>query len=131
MAKPKSAPTETQTKILDVRNKLEKVREAHTAKPSDQLAKAITGHETELKELRALDNRDRFVRVVGGRVKAARKVLRMLATNANPTSYKYDSADITKMVGVLRAEIDTLEKRFTTSLTAGASAAKSEDDFSF
>lgn len=131
MAKPKSAPTETQTKILDVRQKLELARKAHEAKPDAKTKATVESHEAELKSLRALDNRDRFVRVIGGRVKAARKALRMLAQGANPSGYKYDASDISKMCSVLRSEIDTLEKKFTTSLTAGASAAKSEDDFSF
>jgi len=131
MAKPKSAPTETQNKMAALRVTLDKARDAHKAKPDDKLAKTIEGHEAELKSLRLQDNRERFVRVVGERVRKTRAMIRALGQGANPTSYKYDASDISKMISALTTEVSAIEKRYTVSLTAGASASKVEDDFTF
>lgn len=131
MAKPKSEVTPAQKATLDARQKLEAARKANEAKTTDATKKAVADAEKVVKEAQAVENRERFVRVAGGRVKKARTAIRNLASVAAPRSYTYTSTDVDKAEQALTAEVAATVKKMRSALEKGASAAKAEDDFSF
>ena len=131
MAKPKSDETPAQKATLDARQKLENARKAHEAKPTDATKKAVADAENAVKAAQAVENRERFVRVGGGRVKKVRQALRNLAGVAAPRSYTYTLDDIAKAETAITSEMQSAFKKLRSALEKGATAAKAEDDFTF
>lgn len=130
MAKPKSDITPAQQATLDARQKLELARKAHDAKPTDATKKAVADAEKAVKDAQTVENRERFVRVGGGRVKKVRAAIRNLAGVAAPRSYNYTSADVDKAEAALKAEVETAIRKLRSALEKGGTA-KAEDDFTF
>lgn len=130
MAKPKTELTNAQKATLGARQTLENARKADEAKSSDVTKKAVATAEAAVKSAQAVENRERFVRVGGGRVKKARATLRNLAGVAAPRSYTYNASDIDKLEKVLADELASTVKKLRNALEKGTTA-KAEDDFTF
>ncbi len=131
MAKKKAEPNDAQKATLDARQKLELATKAHTDKPTDATKKHLEAMATAVKMAQHTENRDRFVRIAGGRVKKIRTAIRNLAGVAQPRSYVYAEEDVAKAESVLTAELKITLSKMRSALTRGAGAAKAEDDFSF
>lgn len=131
MAKTKSEPTAAETKLLDLRQKLEVAKKNDEAKKSDATKKAVADAENAVKDQMKIVNRERFIRVAGGRVKKARATIRNLANVAAPRTYQYDESDVAKAEAALNGEVKKTIEKMRSALTRGASAPKAEDDFSF
>lgn len=63
-------------------------------------------------------NRERFVSVVQPRANSIIKALRVLLNSAKPKTNEYSEADIAKIFGPIRQEVESVETRFKTSLTS-------------
>jgi hypothetical protein len=74
--------------------------------------------------------RERFTSVGAKRVSKALKALRNLQPVANKKSYEFSAADVDKLSGALRSELNAVETAFKNALE-GKSAAKAESGFSF
>lgn len=131
MAKPKSEPTAAQKATLAAKDKLTKAREHDTAKTTDATKKALAAAEAEFKTAQTVENRERFVRVCGGRVKSARAALRNIGKCAVPRSYTYDESDVAKAETALMDECKKAIGALRNALSKGAAVAKAADDFSF
>lgn len=131
MAKKKQEQTPAQLATLDARQKLELARNADTAKSTEATKKAVTNAENHLRTCVTTENRERFVRVAGGRVKKVRAAIRNLAAVAAPRSYNYSEDDVNKAEAAIGQEVKSCIAKMRAALTRGASAAKQEDDFSF
>ncbi len=130
MAKQKAELTAAQKATVAARAKVETARKANTDKPSDATKAALASAETQLKQCIHTENRERFVRVGGGRVKKARAAIRNFGNVASPRSYVYSEADIALAETALHDEVKKVIARMRASLTKGGTA-KAEDDFSF
>lgn len=117
--------------LLDQRQKLETAEKNHAAKPTAATEKAVADHKAEISKTAIIVNRERFVRVAGGRVKKARIAIKNLANVAAPRSYTYDESDVAKAETVLNDAVKFTIGKLRTALTKGAGAAKVEDDFTF
>lgn len=131
MAKEKSAPTPNETKLLDIRQKLEVAKKNDAAKSTDATKKAVADLEAAVKAGLTVVNRERFVRVAGGRVKKARLAIKNLANVAAPRSYTYDESDVSKAETALTAQVKSTIDALRSALTKGGGTAKAQDDFSF
>lgn len=131
MAKPKSAPTAAALATVAARDILTKAREAEKAKSTDATKKAVADAEVKFKAALATENRERFIRVAGGRVKSARVALKNIGKCAVPRSYTYDESDVAKAETALNDAVKQAIAALRNALTKGAGAAKAADDFSF
>lgn len=117
--------------VLDLRQKLEVATKNDTAKSTDATKKAVADLETAIKSAQATVNRERFVRVAGGRVKKARIAIKNLANVAAPRTYTYDESDVAKAESALLSQVKSTIDKLRSALTKGGQTAKAEDDFSF
>jgi len=131
MAKPKSEVTAAQKAVLALRQKVEVARTAHDKNGNEQNKKALEHAQGELKAAVLVENRERFVRVAGGRVVKARAAIRNLANVAQPRSYSYTEEDCDKAEKALTEEIKKSIGALRSALTKTPGAAKAADDFSF
>ena len=131
MAKEKSAPTAAETALLGARQKHEVATKAHTEKPTDKTQAAVDAAKAEVAKHLATVNRERFVRVAGGRVKKARTAIRNLANVAQPRSYSYTEEDVAKAETALGEEVKKTISKLRAALTRGPAAVKDADDFTF
>ncbi len=131
MAKTAAEQTPAQKDTLDKRQKLESAKKANTDKPSEKTAASVAVAEQELKKAVATENRERFVRVGGGRVKKARSAIRNLSNVAAPRSYTYDESDVAKVESVLGDEVKKTVSALRAALANPGKAAKAQDDFTF
>lgn len=131
MAKEKSAPTAAETALLGARQKLEVASTAHGKTPTDKTAAAVDAAKSEVAKHVATVNRERFVRVGGGRVVKARAAIRNIGNIAQPRSYSYDESDVAKAEVALQDEVKKTIGKLRAALTKGPAAAKAGDDFTF
>lgn len=131
MAKTAQEKTPAQKATLDARQKVETAAKADEAKSTDATKKHLADAKVHLTACVKTENRERFVRVAGGRVIKARTAIRNLANVAQPRSYVYDESDVAKAESTLMDEIKATMNKLRTALTRGGSAAKAEDDFTF
>ena len=131
MAKKEKTLSDTQKAVLDARQKLEAANKAHDAKPTATTEKSVADAKAALKTAQAADNRDRFVRVGGGRVKKARAAIRNLNAVAQPRSYTYSLDDVSKLENALNSEVNAVVSKLKNALANPQKAAKADDDFSF
>lgn len=131
MAKEKTPPTAAEKALLAARQKHELANKAHAEKPTDKTGAAVEAAKAEVQTHSATVNRERFVRVAGGRVKKARTAVRNISNVANPRSYSYTEEDVAKAEAALNAEVKKTIDKLRSALTKGPSVAKSEDDFTF
>jgi ribosomal protein L4 len=123
MAQKKTELTEAQKATVTAREKLEAAKKTNDAKKTKEALEHL--HSCVVAE-----NRERFVRVAGSRVRKARTILRALANVASPRSYHYSETDIAKAESVLGDELKRTIAKMRAGLTKGG-AGKAEDDFSF
>lgn len=131
MAKKAAEKTPAQKATEAARAKLTTAEKANADKPTDATKKAMTDAQSALKECIKAENRERFVRVAGGRVKKARTALRNLANVASPRSYLYDASDVDKAEKALTAELTKTLTAMRNALTSGGGSKTPEDDFTF
>lgn len=131
MAKEKSELTDAQKATLDARQKLETARKAHAEKETEATKKAVASAEEHFRKCVSTENRERFVRVAGGRVKKARAAIRNLASVAAPRSYNYNEDDVKKAETALTSEVNKAISAMRAALQRGGTAKKAEDDFTF
>lgn len=131
MAKKAAEQTPAQKATLNARQKHELAVQANTAKPTDATKAALETAAATLKAAVAVENRERFVRVGGGRVKKARTAIRNFANVAQPRSYTFDESDIAKAETALTDEVKKTIAKLRASLVKGPGATKAEDDFTF
>lgn len=132
MAKTAQEKTPAQLKVLDIRNKLEKAREADEKASTEKTKATVTALTAELKVAVTAENRERFVRVGGSRVKKARQALRNLSAVASPRSYEYSEEDVAKAEKAIMDEAKTAIGKLRSALVkGGGGAAKEADDFTF
>lgn len=131
MAKEKTPPSPAETALLGARQKHELANKAHTEKPSEKTQAAVEAAKAEVQKLVTTVNRERFVRVGGGRVKKARTAIRNLANVAQPRSYSYTMEDVAKAKAALYGEVDKTIAALEKALTKGPAAVKNADDFTF
>lgn len=131
MAKKAAELSDAAKAVLDIRQKIETAKKNDTAKSTDATKKAIADLEASLKTAIVAENRDRFVRVGGGRVKKARAAIRNLANVAAPRSYTYDESDVAKLETVLSAELSKTVSALRAALANPGKTAKAADDFTF
>lgn len=131
MAKPKSEPTAAAKATIAARDTLTKAREADKAKSTDATKKAVATAEAAFKSAVAVENRERFIRVAGGRVKSARVALKNIGKCAVPRSYTYDESDVAKAETALTDAVKSAIAALRNALVKGAGTAKAGDDFSF
>lgn len=130
MPKEKTAPSANETKLLGVRQKLETAKKNDAAKSTDATKKLVADLEAEAKATASLVNRERFVRVAGGRVKKARAAIRNLANVAAPRTYTYTENDVAAAEKAINEETAKSINALRSALTKGGTA-KSSDDFTF
>jgi hypothetical protein len=123
--------TPAQKATIDAREKLKSAEKSHADKPTDATKKAVDAAKSAVSSAVTAENRERFVRVGGGRVRKARIAIRNLANLAAPRSYTYDENDVVKMEATLLNEVKNVIAKARNALTKGAGSAKAEDDFSF
>ena len=123
MAKTQSDLTPAQKATIAAREKLD------AANKTNDAAKIKSARE-HLAECLKTENRERFVRVGGGRVRKIRTAIRGLSNVASPRSYHYTEDDVAKAESVLNAELKSAFSKLRNALTKGGTA-KAEDDFSF
>ena len=129
MAKKKSDPTTAQLKVLDLRQKHAVATKAHTDKPTDATKKHLDTIATELSAARKVENRERFVRVIGGRIQKTIADIRNVA-NVNTASYQFDTADVSKVETALDTEVKKTVAKMNAALTKSG-PTKSSVDFTF
>jgi hypothetical protein len=131
MAKKKAELTDAQKATLAARQKVEDAQKVHDAKPTDATKKHLDAAKSELRSAQAVENRERFVRVGGNRVKKIRTAIRNLSGVASPRLYHYAEADVAKAEATLTEELTKTIAKLRTALTTGSAVAKAEDDFTF
>jgi hypothetical protein len=131
MAKTAQEKTPAQLATLDARQKVETATKNDTAKSTDATKKHLSEAQAHLKKCIHDENRERFVRVAGGRVIKGRVAIRNLANVAQPRSYVYTEADVAKAETTLSAELKATIDKMRAALTRAPGAAKTEDDFTF
>jgi hypothetical protein len=119
MAKQKSAPTPAEQKLSDLRVKLDTADKANTAKPTETTAKALDAAKTAVADQQKIVNRERFIRVAGGRVNKARAAIANLANVAAPRSYTYDESDVAKAESVLGEAVKATIAKMRSALASG------------
>ena len=62
--------------------------------------------------------RERFVKLAERRVNNSIKTISLIGNLANKNNYKYDDADINKIISALKSEVAELEARFKTQRVA-------------
>lgn len=117
--------------VLDARQKLETANKADEAKSTDATKAAVNTAKSTLAAAVAVENRERFVRVAGGRVKKARIAIKNLANVAAPRSYTYTEADVALAEKALMDAVASSIAALRGALVKGASTTKAADDFSF
>lgn len=117
--------------LLDLRQKLELAEKANTDKPTTATKTALDAAKKSVSDASAVVNRERFVRVAGGRVNKARTAIKNLANVAAPRSYTYDESDVVKAEKALTDAVVSTIAKMRSALVKGASASKAADDFSF
>lgn len=131
MAKKTQEKTEAAKKVLDLRQKLSLAKDADAKASTDKTKDHVKTLSNQLATAVEVDNRERFIRIAGGRVKKARTAIRNLAAVAAPRSYKYDESDVVKAETALGSDLKATLTKLRNALVKGASAAKAEDDFTF
>jgi hypothetical protein len=131
MAKPKTETTPAQKAVLDARQKLEVAKGQDAKSPNDNTKKAVVAAEQVLKTAQAVENRERFVRVGGTRVKKARAAILNFGKVNQPRSYTYSEDDIAKAETVLGDALNKAISGMRQSLTKGPTAQKEADNFTF
>lgn len=131
MAKKERALSAAETALLGARQRLEVATKANTDKPTDKTAAAVEAVKAEVAGYVKTVNRERFVRVGGGRVIKGRAAIRNIAAVAQPRSYTYDESDVAKLESALNSEVTKTVAKLRAALTKGPAAAKAEDDFTF
>ena len=59
------------------------------------------------------EKRDKFVQLAQSRTINAIRAIRVIGKLGNKSHYQYDEADVNKIVGALKKEIDALKARMT------------------
>ena len=131
MAKETRESTPAEKTLLDLRQKIEVATAADTKTSTATTKKALADLETQIKTAQKVVNREKFIRVAGGRVKKARIAIKNLANVAVPRTYEYSEEDVSKAESALLSQVKSTIDKLRSALTKGSSAAKSDDDFSF
>lgn len=131
MAKKERELSAAEKTLSDARVKLDAAKEKDGKASTDATKKAVADAETVVKTNVAIVNRERFVRVGGGRVKKARAAIRNIGNVAQPRSYTYDESDVVKAETALNDEVKKTIAKLRLALTKGPAAAKDGDDFAF
>lgn len=131
MAKPKSEVTPAQKAVLEHRQKVEVARTAHDKNATDKSKADLAAAQEKLKAAVAVENRERFVRVAGGRVTKARDAIRNLSNVAQPRSYSYTEEDCDKAEKALTEEIKKSIGAMRAALNKTSTAEKVKDSFTF
>ena len=61
------------------------------------------------------ENRKKFVELAEKRVNKALKSIQLVGNLSNPTNYKYNETDATKIYQALKREIDNVRDRFAST----------------
>ena len=130
MAKSKAEITLAQKATLDASLAVSKAREADNKASTDATKKHLATTKDYLRKCVTVENRERFVRVGGGRIKKARTAIRNFGNVAALRSYVYNEDDIGKAETALQDEVKKVISRLRTALTRGG-ISKTEDDFTF
>ena len=131
MAKKERTLSPAEQELSARRIKLEAAEKANTEKPTDKTAAALDAAKAAVTEQNKVVNRERFVRVGGGRAKKAIVAIRNLANVAAPRSYTYDESDVAKAETALKAEVEKTIAKMRSALTSGGKSAKADDGFTF
>jgi len=130
-AKKEKVLTDANKAVLDCRQKVELANKAHADKPTKETEKAVSTAKDNLAKAITAENRERFVRVGGNRVKKARVALRNMGAVSSLRSYNYTEEDVAKAEQVLSGELKSAIAKMRSGLSPSAKAAKAEDDFTF
>lgn len=123
--------SEAQKHTLDMRQKLELANKAHADKPTKDTEAKVSSAKSAVASAIHAENRERFERVGGTRVKKARVALRNLGAVSTLRSYTYTESDVAKVESVLGAELKSAVAKMRAGLTPSAKTQKAEDDFTF
>lgn len=124
MAKQKAELTAAEKELSARKVKLDTANKAHEAKPTDATAKAVETAKTAVAEQQKIVNRDRFVRVAGGRVIKARVAIQNLANVAAPRSYTYDESDVANAERAIMADLKATLDKLRSALSGGVAKTK-------
>jgi hypothetical protein len=131
MAKTRQEQTPAMKETIAARTAYEAAQKADETKSTEATKKNLLATKVVLTEALKVENRERFVRVAGGRVKKARVAIRNLSNVANPRTYIYTTDDVDKAEKALTDEVKSAIGKLRNALNKGSGTAKSEDDFSF
>ena len=131
MAKPKSEVTAAQKATLDAKQKLEIAKTAHEKNASAENKTKLDNAHAAVKAAQTVENRERFVRVAGGRVTKARDAIRNLSNVAQPRSYTYTEADCDLAEKALTDEIKKSIGALRSALTKAPGVTKAKESFTF
>ncbi len=123
--------SDAQKATLGAKQALEVAKKNDAAKSTDATKAAVKTAEANVEKAKAAENRDRFVRVAGGRVKKARIAIKNLANVSSPRSYTYDQSDVDKAETALTSAVQNTIKKMRDALEKGQQTSKAADDFSF
>lgn len=129
MAKPKNEEnlTAKQKVTLDMRQKLSLANDAHAKTPTKATEAAIATAKFNLAVATKDENRERFVNVVGNRLKKARIAIRNLA-EISARSYEFTTEDVSKAVDTLNAETKKAGDKMAALLVKGGATAPDIDN---